>query len=262
MGYDLEWRESERPLVAVAVHAGHDLSPAFAAATALTEAERLREEDPYTDVWTSLAPTRVIARQSRFEVDLNRPREEAVYRTGDDAWGGDLWRSPLTDEMVESSLRRHDEFYAMFELVLRSVERQFGAFVVYDLHSYNHRRGGPNAAPDDPDENPEINLGTGSMDRDRWGHIADRFVEELRGQHVAGCPLDVRENVRFKGRQLAAFVHERFPTTGCALAIEVKKTFMDEHTGVLDMARHAEVHRALAATTAGVLQELTHQRVH
>ena len=75
---------------------------------------------------------------------------------------------------------------------------------------------------------------------DRAQHAGQRLV--VLGQQVAGRPLDVRENVRFKGRQLAAFVHERFPTTGCALAIEVKKTFMDEWTGVVD-----EEHLALGA---------------
>ena len=262
MGHDWELQKGDSPLVAAAIHAGHDLSPPFAQATALSDAERLREEDPYTDAFTWLAPTRIVVNRSRFEVDLNRPRDEAVYRSGDDAWGGDLWHQPLTDAMVASSQRRHDEFYAMLELVLRSVEEQFGAFVVYDLHSYNHRRGGPDAPPDDPDANPEINLGTGSMDRGRWGHVADRFIDDLSRQEVGGRPLDVRENVRFEGRYLAAFIHERFPTTGCALAIEVKKTFMDEHRGVLDMDRHAQIHKALAATTSGVLDELTHQRVH
>ena len=262
MGYDWEWHEGNSPLIATAIHAGHDLSPSFAAASALSEADRLREEDPYTDAFTWLVPTRIVVNRSRFEVDLNRPREEAVYRSGEDAWGGDLWHRPLSDEMIASSRRKHDEFYRMLERVLRSVEQQFGAFVVYDLHSYNHRRGGPDAPPDDPADNPDINLGTGSMDRRRWGPVADRFLEELRGQHVAGRPLDVRENVKFEGRYLAAFIHERFPASGCALAIEVKKTFMDEHSGILDMGRHAEIHRALAATTAGVLQELTQQRVH
>ena len=41
------------------------------------------------------------ARRSRFEVDLNRPREEAVYRVPEDCWGLDVWRGGRLD----SSLR-------------------------------------------------------------------------------------------------------------------------------------------------------------
>ena len=262
MAHDVEWHEGDSPLIAAAIHAGHDLSAAFSEATALSDAQRRHEEDPFTDAWTSLAPTRIVVRRSRFEVDLNRPREQAVYRTGADAWGANLWRRPLTDEMIDSSRRRHDDFFAMLERMLRSIVQQFGAFVVYDLHSYNHRRGGPGTPPADPGANPDVNLGTGSLNRSRWGHLADRFVEELREQRVGGHPLDVRENVRFQGRYLAEFVHERFPTTGCVLAIDVKKTFMNEHTGEVDLQRHTEIQRALQATTAGVMHELTHQRVH
>ena len=261
MENDFEWHEGDSQLVAAALHAGHELSPAFAAATALSDEQRRREEDPYTDAWTEIAPTRIAVRRSRFEVDLNRPLHEAVYRTGEDAWGGELWRTPLTEAMVASSRRKHQQFYAMLERALRSLERQFGAFVVYDLHSYNHRRGGPNAPPDDPRANPVVNLGTGSLDRQRWGHVADRFLEDLRGQTIGGQPIDARENVRFQGRHLAQFVHSTFPSSGCVLAIEVKKVFMDEHTGALDQHRHAEVQSALAATTSGVLLELTRQRV-
>ena len=262
MGHDWELRQADSPLIATAIHAGHELSPGFAAAITLSDEERLHEEDPYTDAWTDLAQTRIQVRRSRFEVDLNRPRQVAVYRTPEQAWGLQLWRKELSNELVESSERKHDAFYAMLGSVLRAAEETYGSFVVYDIHSYNHRRGGPEAAPDNPAENPQINLGTGSLDRHRWGGVVDRFMDDLRAQTVGGQPLDVRENVRFQGGYMSQWIHENFPGTGCALAIEVKKTFMDEHTGQLDPQRHAEVHQALAATTPGVIFELTHQRVH
>jgi len=46
--------------------------------------------------------------------------------------------------------------------------------------------------------------------------------------------LDVRENVRFKGGYLTQWVHERYPDRGCALAVELKKVYMDEWTGQPD----------------------------
>ncbi len=62
------------PVVATAIHAGHDLRPAVASCTALDDATRLREEDPFTDHLTSVGGSTVVAHRSRFEVDLNRPR--------------------------------------------------------------------------------------------------------------------------------------------------------------------------------------------
>lgn len=96
------------------------------------------------------------------------------------------------------------------------------------------------------------------MDRDRWGSLVDRFIADLgsvRAPHNGGL-LDVRENVCFKGRQLPQWVHERYPETGCALAIEVKKFYMDEHTGKVDGELHDAVGDALAATVPGVIDEL------
>jgi len=38
-------------------------------------------------------------------------------------------------------------------------------------------------------------IGTGTLDRDRWGHLVDRFMDDLSHQQVAGHDLDVRENI-------------------------------------------------------------------
>src|SRR6185369_9772081 len=80
------------PLVACAIHDGHDVRPEVADCLRLDSAQRLYEEDPYTGEWTSIAPTRIVARRSRFEVDFNRSRDKAVYITPVDAWGLDVWR--------------------------------------------------------------------------------------------------------------------------------------------------------------------------
>jgi N-formylglutamate amidohydrolase len=253
------WRgeEGESPIVAVAVHAGHALRTSIAELTALDDASRLREEDPHTDAWTALSPTRLVAGRSRFEVDLNRPRDKAVYAAPDDAWGLDLWRRPLPSEEESRSRAAYDSFYATLEGVLDRAERSFGRFVVYDIHTYNHRRDGAGSAPADPAANPDINVGTGSMDRERWAPVVDRFVAALRNAPIDGRPLDVRENVRFRGGHLAAWVHERFPYAGCALAIEVKKFFMDEHTGEVDPVVLGAIGSALAGTTGPVSEVIT-----
>ncbi|MDH3456219.1 MAG: N-formylglutamate amidohydrolase [Gemmatimonadota bacterium] len=255
---DTLWQvtEGDGPLVALAIHDGHSVRSEVAARLALDDDARLREEDPYTARWTALAPTRIVVSRSRFEVDLNRPRDRAVYREPSDAWGLDLWRSPLPDDLVERSLAQYDEFYATIHDVLERVIRRAGQFVVYDLHSYNHRRDGPDAAPADPDANPQVNLGTGSMDRQRWAPVVDRFVEGLRAWPFPGGGLDVRENVKFRGGHLSRWIHETFPGAGCALAIEFKKFFMDEWTGQPNEEAIDAIGRALTATTTGVLDEL------
>lgn len=244
------------PIFAAAVHHGYEVRDEVAALLALDDLSRLREEDPYTGEWTVVAPNRLVPRRSRFEVDLNRPRETAVYRTPEDAWGLAVWHGEPSQGLVDRSLEIYDAFYAEAHRMLSELERRYGFFVVFDLHSYNHRRLGPDGPPDPPHENPEVNIGTGTMDRARWAPVVDRFIADLREFDFCGRRLDVRENVKFKGRNFPGWVHRTFPRSGCALAIEFKKFFMDEWTGEIDPEPFAAIPRALGSTVPGILEEL------
>ena len=244
------------PVVAVANHGGCELRPEIAALTALEKAARLQEEDPYTDEWAAVFPTRVLMQRSRFEVDLNRPREEAVYLTPDDAWGLNIWKHPLSDDQIARSLVVYDEFYETTRQVFVTKAKKHGLFVAFDLHSYNHRRGGADGPEADPVKNPEVNVGTGTMNRDYWAPVVDRFISDLREFDFLGRHLDVRENVKFVGRQFPKWTHTNFPEAGCALAVEFKKFFMDEWTGELNLDQHKAIQTALASTLPGILDAL------
>jgi len=242
--------------IATAIHNGHDVRPDVAAELALPEADRLREEDPHTDEIGAFIPARVVVHRSRFEVDLNRTREEAVYRTSEEAWGLDILREPpLAEALVAGSLDVYDAFYAELAGRLDPVAER-GPFVVFDVHSYNHRRDGVDAAEAPGEDNPEVNVGTGSVDHQRFGTVVDTFMESLRAAPTSAGALDVRENVRFRGRQLAAWTHARYPGRGLVLALEFKKTFMDEWTGDVDRARVGELARALAGTIPDIERSL------
>jgi N-formylglutamate amidohydrolase len=246
---------SALPLVMTAIHAGHDLRPELRARIALDDRTRRREEDPHTDCFTRAGGLPVVVHRSRFEVDLNRSRDRCVYEGPEAAWGLDVWREPLTDEQVERSRRLHDSFYALVGSILDDLASR-GPFIVLDLHSYNHRRDGSDRAPAPVEENPEVNVGTGSLDRDRWGPLVDGFIDDLGHQVVAGHPLQVGENVRFEGGYLSRWVNDRYRDTGCALAIELKKVFMDEWTGVVDLQHVDELTAAFDATVPLLLGEL------
>ena len=243
------------PLVAAAVHDGHAITPETLEHVVLPDLERLREEDPFTGELTSVAPTRIVGGLSRFEIDLNRPRDGAVYRTPDDAWGLEVWEDEVPDHVVERSLATYDAFYGAVEALLADKIDEHGSVVVYDLHTYNHRRDGPDGPAADPEANPEVNIGTGSLDRERWGDLVDGFMAELRDGAVAAGRdgLDVRENVKFKGGAFSRWVHGRFGNDACVIAVEFKKTFMDEWSGEPDRAHLDQLRRALASTVPGTL---------
>jgi N-formylglutamate deformylase len=242
-------------LVTTAIHAGHELRSALSRLTALDDDERRREEDPYTDRLLGDRGVRLHVHQSRFEVDLNRSREDAVYEDPEDAWGLAVWKGELAADEVEQSRRLHDEFYAELAGHMNRLAAN-GPFLVLDIHSYNHRREGPGGPPAAPSDNPEVNVGTGALDRSRWGHVIDAFIGGLRMQVVGGHHLDVRENVRFQGGHLSRWVAASYPETGCTLALEFKKLFMDEWTGDCDTDHVAQLRHALHEVVPSVLDTL------
>lgn len=233
------------PVIATAIHEGHCVRSDLKDLYALTSDERLREEDPYTADMIRGVDNRIVFHRSRFEVDLNRDRKGAIYLSPEQAWGLKVWSGKLPAEILDASLQIHDAYYETLHTTLRGLEREFSRFVLLDMHSYNHRRDGPDAAPTQQSSAPDINIGTSSMDRERWGPIVDALIAHLSTIQINGRPLDVRENVAFQGKgEQTRFVHEHFPKTGCAIAVEFKKFFMDEWTGepdveILDRLRDA-----------------------
>jgi N-formylglutamate deformylase len=248
------------PVVATAIHSGHEVRPDIERWLAVSDEDRLREEDPLTGLWTTVGDSSVRVFRSRFEVDLNRPREKAIPASAEDTWGLDVWREPPPREVVTRSLDEYDRFYASIEDLLERLIRDWNSVLVLDLHSYNHRRGGPESPGDSFLKNPEVNVGTGTMKRGRWATLVDRFIDSLRSQPFANRRLDVRENVRFRGGYFPEWLHTRYPEKVCVLALEFKKVFMDEWSGTANIAALEELRVALRNAASAVRPELARIR--
>ncbi|MDH3269580.1 MAG: N-formylglutamate amidohydrolase [Ignavibacteria bacterium] len=248
--------EGNSPLIATAIHDGHTVREELKKIMLINEDEQLREEDPFTGELTEVAETRLIGLRSRFEVDLNRPRERAVYIKPEDAWNLNIYKTPPSQEIINRSLEEYDLFYAEVSRLFSDFEKRFGRFVVFDIHTYCYRRGGPDGVEADPDANPEVNIGTGPMDRDFWAPIVDRFITDMRAFNYSGSHLDVRENIKFKGGFFSKYTNEKFPNSACVLSIEFKKIFMDEWTGELFKDKFELLKEVLRTAVPGVLKEL------
>jgi hypothetical protein len=251
---DVLWNiaANDEPLVATAIHDGHRVRREVSKLLHISESDRLREQDPHTGTLAKSFRNHIIPGKSRFEVDLNRPRERAVYVDGEDAWGLKVWKKRPHDGVIMRSLKQYDDFYTELHRIYSEMSRRFGKFVVFDIHSYNHRRGGPHAEPEHSDGHPEVNVGTGTMDRDRWSGIVDRFIHELRSFESGGRRLDVRENIKFYGGNHANWSHQTFPDSACVIAIEFKKFFMDEWSGEVYEEEFRFIREALESTIEGV----------
>ena len=218
------------PIVATAIHDGHACREEIAPLFNLSAAERLREEDPFTAEWTRFSDNRIVFHQSRFETDVNRPREKAVYRRPEDAWGLKVWKDDPDESVIASSLQLYDRFYEELKQYFDHLFTVHRRVVVYDIHSYNHRRDGQDIEAA-PGANPEINLGTKNMDRGLWAPVVNSLLEHFRSFDYRGRQLDARENIKFQGGYFGQWLYERYGEDICPVSIEFKKFFMDEWTG-------------------------------
>jgi hypothetical protein len=130
--------------------------------------------------------------------------------------------------------------------------------LLLDIHSYNHRRDGAEAAPAPVGGNPDIDIGATTLDRSRWGHALGRFVETLREHRAGDRALDVRENVRYDGGgHFPEWLYARYRDKVCAISLEYKKFYMDEWNGQADIAVIDDLRKGLQAAVAAVRPEFT-----
>ncbi|WP_440053810.1 flavohemoglobin expression-modulating QEGLA motif protein [Pseudoalteromonas sp. T1lg65] len=211
------------PYVATAVHAGHKVRASLKSLYAISEADRLQEEDPFTDDMVASLPITLIAKDSRYEYDLNRAPEQAIY---DQAWGKQVWHEQLPSHELDLSLSKHAAYYRILGALLTALERRFGACVLFDVHSYNHQIRHHHYAP-------TFNLGTTQLDTLRFRTVLDELKKQLVSKKIAGQPVDCAENTVFQGHGYqTTFVTANFSNT-LVMPLEVKKIFMDETTGEL-----------------------------
>lgn len=248
---------SAGPVLVTAIHAGHHIRGEIAELLALSPTERLREEDPLTDYFLGLGDCIVRANRSRFEVDLNRPSERAVYIDPEDSWGLKVWSSAPSDDDIARSRAIHAAFYAEIEQLVEAMIAAHGRILVIDIHSYNHRRDGAIGDPADPAGNPDIDVGATTLDRAVYGHLLDRFVTRLGAAPFKGGTADARVNVRWPdGGNFPEWLHGRYGEAACVMTLEYKKVFMDEWTGEADILALQQLRHGLAIALQGARADL------
>ncbi|MBT8179666.1 MAG: N-formylglutamate amidohydrolase, partial [Eudoraea sp.] len=119
------------PYVCGAVHDGHQFRKSLWENCLHTEYERWYEEDPCTRSMVEAHPIVIAGCDSRFEYDLNRPPDGAIYT---DAWGKQLWKEPLSKKEYDHSQRKHTAFYEVVHSLIGKLEELFPRVIVFDMH--------------------------------------------------------------------------------------------------------------------------------
>ena len=245
------------PLVAVAIHSGHAISDQLSELIAISENERLRFEEPCAGEWSKVAPTRVVSMQSRFEFDLNRSRDKAVYMGPDDAWGLDVYKKPLPQEFRMKALAVYDSFYQEMHLLLKRVISKHGRVLVLDLHTCNHHKQDADKSIDEVNNIPGINVITNTLNVMYWTPLVASFISNLKSFNYLGRQLKVREDLHSPGGTFSHWVCESFPESACVLSVKVDNLPLDEELGVPVPFYADGISRALKSTIWGIYFELT-----
>lgn len=211
------------PSICGAVHDGHQFRKSLWENCLHTEYERWYEEDPCTKEMINSHPIVIAGRESRFEYDLNRDPENAIY---EDAWGKKLWKKPLPEKERELSLEKHKNFYRVVQALIGQIEKKFGKAIVFDIHSFNLRRWDR--------EVPTWNLGTSNIDNDRFGALATDWSAKLGEIKLPnGIKSTSKINDTFQGNgYFLRYITKNFKNT-LVLATEIAKVYCNEETGVI-----------------------------
>lgn len=252
--YQINYADS--PFWSFAIHDGHHLDNRLQAFIKIGDLERLREEDPHTAKIANLGVNQFIIGTSRFQLDINRKLEDAVYIRPDQAWGLEVWKQPLPQEELDLLYQKHNEIYELIESQLEYTIRKHGYFIVFDIHSYNAKRQNSEEVIDQ-NSNPQINLGT-YYNHPSWDKLTNRLIQFIKSKSLYTKEIDIRENIKFKGGYLAQHLTNTFGNQGCVWSVEFRKDFMNEWTGETNSLKIQECRQLLLDVIEDFIKDPIH----
>ncbi len=211
------------PYACAAIHDGHQFRKELWGNCIHTAYERWYEEDPETKNMIKSHPIVIAGCDSRFEYDLNRDPQNAVFDT---AWGKQLWHEPLSEKMKDKSLRKHTNFYKIVHTLVSKLESKFGFCTVYDMHSYNWKRWDR--------EVPTWNLGTSNVDHNRFGNVIESWRQSLSEiKFLNDIKSTSKINDTFQGNgYFLKYITNNFKNV-LVLATEIAKVYCDEYEQII-----------------------------
>ncbi|PIA77801.1 hypothetical protein BFR04_10270 [Gaetbulibacter sp. 4G1] len=211
------------PYACAAIHDGHQFRKELWENCIHTEYERWYEEDPETKNMIKSHSIVLAGCDSRFEYDLNRDPENAVFDT---AWGKQLWSKPLSEKMKDKSLRKHTNFYKIVHTLVNKLESKFGFCTIYDMHSYNWKRWDR--------EVPTWNLGTSNVDNTRFGDVINSWRQSLSEIKL---PNNIKSTAKINDTFLGNGYFLKYITNNfknsLVLATEIAKVYCDEYEQIV-----------------------------
>lgn len=208
------------PLVATAIHNGHQFGDDLQEISRTIPSQRLQHEAPLTGEFISSLPITMVALDSCISYDLNMSPAECIPQQ---LSGESVWQQPLDDELRAQSLRKHFTWYSILKTLADVTQKTYGICIIYDVHAFNyqHLESGT----------PVFNLGSHFINKQKWRKEVERFSDKLAQTSLPNMTVTAAINEISVGRgYLAQFCREQLTDTLC-LPLYIKKIYMDELTG-------------------------------
>jgi N-formylglutamate amidohydrolase len=157
-----------------------------------------------------------------------------------------VWARPLLQSEREETIEKYREFHRLLDIIVEYLVSRFGSAILFDIHSFRYQRELPVHWRED--NLPEINVGTRYINRDYFATQVEAFLQMNSGITLEGKRLRIAENELFPGGYLTRKYTATHSRSVCVLAVEYKKIYMDEWSGILFPERLDLLKRSLLLT--------------
>lgn len=120
------------PYVAVAIGGGNQFSKKLSKKHKLVARKRVNHVDTCTGDFIYDLPITLIARDSKFEYDLDMHVKDSIRA---DLESKPLWKEELTSAEKIEAQRKHQQFYRIILSLMIKLEELFGATIYYDFRA-------------------------------------------------------------------------------------------------------------------------------
>ena len=258
---DSAWWTMQRgasPVVGTAIHDGHALPPGFAAGMAIARrGAACARRIPTRSSSSATCPT-ASSCISRASPSISTGiATAAIYLKPEQSWGVQVFSQPPSADLVRQAMRIHDRLLRDLRTFLRQLEEQFGRFVRPrrpQLQPPPRRTGRPAGQRRSDAAGQHRHLLDGPAALGACGRSVHRAAARVRVPRPSRWTCARTSPSRGAASRPASFTTS-FPRTGCAIAVEFKKFFMDEWTGEAD-PEALDAIRAMIRSTLPLLEEI------
>ncbi len=205
--------------IAIAIGGGSNFSEDLETKAKVMSFDRWQYEDAYTDYFIKDGNLSLLALDSKFEYDLNKPVKESFYdKVGDK----EAWVEEVTEEEKERSFAKHRNFYLVLDAIINKLEEKHSKINLYSFHSFNYKNTNENL--------PLFNIGTKFLDKSKVEGEYERVYNLLKITSDSEGERVEENSISEGDGHFYQYLKDKHPKVN-TFSIHIKKVFCNEEDG-------------------------------